>query len=159
MTRQDFREMDIKLNSIGKVFKLDNLEYKFISCNSYSWTRRSYNPAITYKGYLKNQSEFTSHPNQKKLGILLSFKKNIIEEYDGIKLKVSVVAFYTCGPCGLYTDVYGKIGDVKINGRALMSGTAQRYDRIEPVSIGNYLFYIDYSLNDFTLAVFKLKDW
>jgi len=154
MTRQDFREMDLKVKSIGDIIKLDNIDYKFMTCISYSWVHQKRDPLGGRKGYI-------THPNPLMHGweILAPLNKNIIEKFDDIEVNIGVVGFYSCGPCGYWTEVYGNVGDITLKGRALMSGTAQCYYPIEPISINNYLFYIDYSLNNFVFAMFKKKDW
>ena len=159
MSRKNYCQIDSKLNFIGKTFKFNNIDYKLISIIGKSWKRKPYKTATTSAEYLINQAQFIPHPDPQRegLSILQSFKEVIIADYEEISINFTVVAFYSSGPSGLYTDVFGKIGDVSIKSRALMSGTAQRYDRIECIPNGEYLFYINYSLNDFLFAVFKMK--
>jgi hypothetical protein len=130
MTRQSFRELDLKLKSIGDVFKFDNIDYKFMTCICYSWIQQKRNPNGGTEGYIK-------HPNplQDGWGILPALNKTIIEKFDSIEINIGVVGFYSCGPCGYWTEVYGDVGNVTLKGRALMSGTAQCYYPIEPILI------------------------
>jgi hypothetical protein len=155
MTKPEFRKMELKLDSIGKVFQIDNTEYHFTGFISYAWITHCTRPNTgADKGY-------TEHPNPKKKGHhgLLAFDKIIVEKFDDIDLNIEVTGYFSVGPTGVYADVIGNIGNIQINASAHRGGTAQWYNPIESIYLGKHLFYIDYSLSAFLLAVFKVKDF
>ena len=154
MTKPEFREMDLKLNSIGKVFLIDGIDYHFVGFTSYAWI-------INFPKTNGSTAEYTMHPNPKKRGHrgLFSFDKIIIDKFDDIEINIEVTGYFSVGPTGAYANVIGNIGEIVINATAHKGGTAQLYRPIESIYLGKHLFYIDYSLSNFMLAVFKQKDW
>jgi hypothetical protein len=154
MTKPEFRKMELKLDSIGKVFQIDNTDYHFTGFISYAWITHFPETNGSTKG-------FTMHPNPQKNGHhgLLAFDKIIVEKFDDIDINIEVTGYFSVGPTGVYADVIGNIGNIQINASAHRGGTAQMYNPIESIYIGKHLFYIDYSLSTFLLAVFKVKDF
>ena len=80
MTRQDFREIDFKLTSIGKVFRFDDADYHFITCHCFGWVRPSSDKHNGREGYI-------NHPNPKQngWGILLAINKVIVDKFYDIQ--------------------------------------------------------------------------
>jgi len=153
MTRKDFRQLDFKLDSIGRLIKLDDIDYKWMLLISYAWNTRFPSPSIYVdEGY-------TPHPIRKGLGIRQAFNKIIDEQFDDININLNVTGYFTLGPAGKYADVIGNVGDRQIDVRCHFGCTAQAYRPIDPFSIKNHMFYIDYGIESFLLAVFKKKDW
>lgn len=145
----DLFDLNVKLTDIGKVKKINHLEYQLIYSVSYSWhtpSHNSWDPIVT-----------TPHP-RKPLGIVLGFDKTIVEKIGEIYINLNILGFYSGGPSGPYAEVYGNIGERHIDVRAFFNGTAARYDEIEDVKIGKYLFHAHYGLHEFYMAGFRLKD-
>ena len=65
--------------------------------------------------------------------------------------------YYACGPCGFWTQVEGFIGDTKVNASAVLTGTLRKRDFIEHITVNNLIFYISYSIDQFSLAVLEVK--
>jgi|GEM_PF-6649012 len=144
---QNFSDLNIKVTEIGRFFKIDAIEYKFVYGVSYGWStpgHNSWDSIVT-----------TPHPRRKELGVLLSFDKTLIETIDGIDINLNILGYYSRGPSGPYAEVIGNIGDNVIKVKAFYNGTAARYDEIEDVLIGKYLFHAHYGLYEFYLTVFK----
>ena len=144
---QNFSDLNVKVTEIGRFFKIDAVEYKFVYSVSYGWStpgHNSWDSIVT-----------TPHPRRKGLGVLLSFDKTFIETIDGIDINLNILGYYSRGPSGPFAEVIGNIGDKVIKVKAFNNGTVGRYDRIEDVVIGKYLFHAHYGLYEFYLTVFK----
>jgi hypothetical protein len=146
--RKDFFALNLGPGSVGNHYTIEGTEIKLISFIGYTWQKRSPKTRGDMTG-------FTRHPISKTLWILLSFDKMIREKIAGIDIQLHGLGFYTCGPCGYYGEVYGNIGDKKIFARAILSGTGCGGPPIEIISQGNYIFFVDHSIDRFSLSVFE----
>jgi len=151
MVYSDFRNLNVNVTDIGKYFTIDAIEYKFVYCVGYGWMtpgHNSWDSIVT-----------TPHPITKDRGIILSLDKTIVETIDDIRINLRILGYYSRGPSGPYAEVLGNIGKKKIKVMAFHNGTAARYDNIDDLVIGKYLFHAHYGLHEFYLTAFKKKDW
>ena len=146
--RKEFFALKLGPGSVGNYYTIEETEIRLKYFVSYGWLTNSPNPQY-------NRAGFTPHPINKNWSVLLSFYQTITEKINEIDIQLHVLGFYTCGPCGLYSEVYGNIGDKRIFARAILSGVGGGVPPIEIISQGNYIFFVEQSIGRFSLSVFE----
>ena len=89
--------------------------------------------------------------------MLLLFDRTLAHEVGGVPVRLTMTSYYACGPCGFWAQVEGSIGDTKVNASAVLTGTLRKRDFIEPITVDNLIFHINYSIDQFSLAVLEVK--
>lgn len=89
--------------------------------------------------------------------MLLSFDRAIDYDQGGIPVRLTMTSYYTCGPCGMYAEMGGSIGDAAVWACAILTGTVRMRDGIDPIVIGKSVFYITFSTDHFSLVVLEVK--
>ena len=149
MTRHDFQSLDLKAHSTGEVFTIEGVDYRLLD---YTWLRWCQRAPVSNHGV----EGFVRHPKVTGL-VLLACDKTVVCTVENIKINIDVISYFTRGPSGLYAHVRGSVGDSLLNASAVLAGSYQKRDFIEPIVIGNHLFHIEYSTNYFSLACFEIQ--
>ena len=136
---------------VGKIVTLGTLSCRLKEYTSYVWGLRRPNP-------IESRMEFTQHPRRTvKDSVLLLYDRTIAYDLGGIPSRLTMTSYYACGPCGFYAEVDGSIGDTVVRARAALTGSFQKRDSIEPVIVNKLIFYITYSIDNFSLAVLEVR--
>ena len=150
MTRADFKELDFATMAVGQRFTLGTLNCRFKEYTSYVWGLRQPVP----KGSME---EYTQHPRRKGPNhVLLLFDRTIAYDLADIPIRLSMTSYYAAGPSGFYGEVRGSIGDTVVRANAMLTGTVRKRDTIEPIVVDKFIFYITFSINNFSLAVLEI---
>ena len=150
MTRDDLYSLNLRSTRVGEMVALGTLNCRFIEYTSYVWRQRSPVPAGSRNGY-------TPHPRREGFSALLLFDRTLAYEVGGIPVRLTMTSYYACGPCGFWAQVEGSIGDTKINARGILTGTIRTRDFIQPITVDNFIFYIEFGISDFSLAVLEVQ--
>ena len=67
-----------------------------------------------------------------------------------------MTSYYAAGPSGFYVEVDGSIGDTAVRASAALTGSFRKRDTIEPIVVDKFIFYITFSINNFSLAVLEI---
>lgn len=150
MTRKDLNALKLGSARVGEMVALGTLNCRFIEYTSYVWRQRSPVPAGSRNGY-------TPHPRREGFSVLLLFDRTLAYEVGGIPVRLTMTSYYACGPCGFWAQVEGSIGETQINARGILTGTLVKRDFIEPITVDNFIFHIEYGISNFSLAVLEVK--
>ena len=150
MTRHDLNDLKLASTVVGQMVTLGTLNCRFIEYTGYAWRTRSPVPAGSRNGY-------TPHPRREDFSVLLLFDRTLAYEVRGVPVRLIMTSYYACGPCGFYARVEGFIGDTEVNASAVLTGTLRKRDFIEPITVDHLIFYITYSIDEFSLAVLEVK--
>jgi len=150
LKRADFKGLDFAITRVGEMITLGALTCRFTEYTSYVWYTRHPVPD-------RNRAEFIPHPRRPGRSVLLSFDRAIEYDLGGVPVRLTMTSYYTCGPCGMYAEVGGSIGDTAVWARGILTGTVRMRDTVEPIVIGKYIYYITFSIDMFSLAVLEVK--
>ena len=150
MTRADFKELDFATMAVGQRFTLGTHNCRFKEYTSYVWGLRQPVP----KGSME---EYTQHPRRKGPNrVLLLFDRTIAYDLADIPVRLSITSYYAGGPSGFYVEVDGSIGDTAVRASAALTGSFRKRDTIEPIVVDNFIFYITFSIDSFSLAFLQI---
>ena len=151
MTRADFEKLDFASMTVGQLVALGTLSCRFKEYTSYVWGLRTPKP-------INSREEFIQHPRRTgPNAVLLLFDRAIAFDLAGVPVRLTMTSYYACGPCGFYAEVDGAIGETAVRARAALTGTYRKRDAIEPIAVDNLIFYITFSIDNFSLAVLEVR--
>ena len=150
MTRADFTELNFATIAVGQMVTVGTLNCRFKEYTSYVWGLRQPVP----KG---SMAEYTQHPRRKGPDlVLLLFDRSIAYDLADIPIRLSMTSYNAAGPSGFYGEVRGSIGDTVVRASAVLTGSYRKRDTIEPIVMDKSIFYITFSIDNFSLAVLQI---
>lgn len=150
MTRADFKELNFATMAVGHMVSVGTLNCRFKEYTSYVWGLRQPDP----KG---SMAEYTQHPRRKGPDlVLLLFDRSIAYDLADIPIRLSMTSYNAAGPSGFYGEVRGSIGDTVVRASAVLTGSYRKRDTIEPIVVDKFIFYITFSIDNFSLAVLQI---
>ena len=150
ITRQDFRQIDFVFAAVGEVFTTPTRKFRLVEYNRRLW---SLQPT---RGLTMDEDASSLHSLQPTFQVIVD--QYVKANPAGVPVRLNITGFRQIKPCGIHVAVRGKIGHRDINAIVLWPDARHHRDEIEVIVVCQHAFYLTFSLNRFSLAVFEVVE-